>query len=124
MDYNENVWKQGVVEKYRIKDGISVLDIINLYLDRCREAKNIYDNEVRIYRPFEAKLCGIINNSMKEYLDGKVDTSNIYEVRSVYDLKNQVQRNSLSFSTEFDEYNRIIVADLEYIVLLRLNFVE
>ena len=115
MDYNENIWEQGFVEKHRIKDGISVSDIINLYLDRCREAKDIYDREVRIYRPFEARLCEIINDSMKEYFDGKVDTSNIYKVRSLYNLRNQVQRNSLNFATGFDEYNRITVVDLENI---------
>ena len=114
MNYNERVWEQNILEKYRIKDGVNVLDIINLYLDRCREAKEIYDKEVKVYRLFEVRLCEIINNSMKEHFDGKVDISNVYEKETCFDLDN-IKRTSLDFSQGFDMYNRFYIVDLENI---------
>ena len=111
-EYN---WDNSVRDSFLGNENkVSVGEIIELYLQRCKEVKEKLDRDIRYFYPFEFRVCQIINDVLKEYFDGKVDVENI-EPKDTFrnGLKYFYEWTAIDENPSFNYYGDFLEVNLE-----------
>ena len=94
---------------------LSIEEIIELYLQRCREVKDKFNNDIKYFYPFEIRVSQIINNVLEQYLDGQVGIDSFEIVDGISNKLEGIESNAINSNEEFDSYYdciRVNLADL------------